>query len=532
MPFYKIDDLRLWTGGTWHMPEGYTRKPDIRGFSTDSRNIGTDYAFVALKGERDGCDFAADAVANGATAVIAERRLDVPVPVLVVADSLKAFQSIAKFHRLRFENPVIGITGSCGKTSTKEMLAKLLAWKSPLVTEKNFNNEIGVPLTVTKIDLRQNQCAIVEAGVGAPNQMKELAEIISPDIAIITNVGLAHLERFGEIANVAKEKAVLPAHAANGGWCLMHSNLLSWKSFEELKCRKAVVAKADSPDIKADLVFRYALSATENGVAIDMSVEGGREYFFEVGDMTDGMVENAVLAIAAALMLGTKEEQIAAVAETFAPLPMRGLTVEVGGSKYYADCYNASPTSMKDALAHFIAKSTNETPRLFVLGSMAELGLAAHRHHKEIGYNLPYREGDRAVLIGENAETYKLGMTESKWPESAIAVFANSADAKDAVSAFEGNVFVKGSRVCALEKLLPDAVLAALDAPVLTPEVQPEPEPEEEPPAPAEPEEDDEDEEEFDEFADAEEDFDGDEDDEDETPAAEEDDDEDERETI
>lgn len=482
MPFYKFDDLRLWTGGAWKMPAGSARKTDIRGFSADSRNMEKDFAFVALRGARDGCDFARDAVENGASAVIADRPLDLPVPVLVVGDALKALQAVAKFHRLRFENPVVGITGSCGKTSTKEMLARLVAWKNPLATEKNFNNEIGVPLTVTKIDLRQNQCAIIEAGVAAPGQMGELAEIISPDIAVITNVGLSHLEKFGEIANVAREKALLAAAAANGGWCLMHSNLLSWKSFEELKCKKAIVANADAPDIKADLVFRYALSERGESVGVEMCVEGGAEYFFEIGRMTQGMTENAMLAIAAALMLGAREEQIAAAAETLAPLPMRGLCANAGGSLYYADCYNASPTSMKDALAHFL-KISGGAPRLFLLGSMAELGLAAHRHHKEIGLNLPYREGDRAVLVGENAETYKLGMLESAWPEDAIEVFADSDSARESVAAFKGSVFAKGSRVCALENALPAAALAALDSEAAR-EPEPEPEPESDEPEP------------------------------------------------
>lgn len=179
MPFFKADDLQAWTGGKWSKLDP-SRKPEIRGFSNDSRNIGKDFAFVAIKAERDGHDFAADAAANGATAIIAERELDVEIPTLVVKDSLKAFQRIAKMHRLRFEHPVVGITGSCGKTSTKEMLAKLTAWKNPLITEKNFNNEIGVPLTLTRIDLRQNQLAIVEAGVGAPDQMRELAAMIEP----------------------------------------------------------------------------------------------------------------------------------------------------------------------------------------------------------------------------------------------------------------------------------------------------------------------------------------------------------------
>lgn len=472
MPFFKFDDLRSWTGGTWEMPEGSTRKVDIRGFSTDSRNIEKDFAFIALKGERDGHDFAQSAIENGASAVIAERKLDLPVPVLVVPDTLKAFQTIGKFHRLRFENPVVAISGSCGKTSTKEMLAKLLSWKNPLVTEKNFNNEIGVPITLTKIDMRQNQCAIVEAGVGAPSQMQELAEMISPDVAIITNVGLAHMERFGEISNVAKEKAVLPANVCEGGWCIMHSNLLSWKSFEELKCKKAIVAKAESPEIKADLVFRYSFVERGESVGLDMFIEGGNEYFFELGKMTQGMLENAVLAIACALMLGAKEEQIAMVTPTFAPLPMRGLGIEINGNMYYADCYNASPTSMKDALAHFVKISDSTKPRLFVLGTMAELGLSAHRHHKEIGYNLPRNQGDKAILVGVNAETYKSGMLEGGWEESDINIYANSSEAKAEIEAFAGSVFIKGSRVCELEKSLPTELFELLTTGKLpTPEV-------------------------------------------------------------
>ena len=121
MPFFKSDDMQAWTGGTWFNLGN--QKPDIKGFSVDSRNMQKDFAFVALKAERDGHDFASNAVENGASAIIAEKQLDVPVPVLVVKDSLKALQKIAKLHRLRYENPVVAITGSCGKTSTKEMLA-------------------------------------------------------------------------------------------------------------------------------------------------------------------------------------------------------------------------------------------------------------------------------------------------------------------------------------------------------------------------------------------------------------------------
>ncbi len=465
MPFFKIEDLQNWTGGEWKNLD-VANKPEIRGFTIDSRNVEKDFAFVAIKAERDGHDFAPNAAENGATAIIAEHELDVSIPVLVVKDTLKAFQRVAKLHRLRFDSPVVGISGSCGKTSTKEMLAALTSWKNPLVTEKNFNNELGVPLTLTKIDLRQNQLAIVEAGVGAPNQMRELAEMIEPDIAIITNVGLAHLEKFEQVGNVAKEKSVLAANVAEGGWCLIHHNLLSWKVFDELKCRKAVVASVDAPEIKADLVFRYAIGETEDGfVSIDMRIEDGDEYYFEIPKMTAGMIENALLAIAAALMLGAKEERIANILETFAPLPMRGSITQTDKAKYYIDCYNASPTSMKDALAHFAKISESEEKRAYILGSMAELGLSSHPHHKDIGSHIQPYANDIAVLIGSFAEVYKAGLLENGWDINNIFVFKTAEEAKEKVSELDGFVFVKGSRVCELEKSLPEDVLEKLSNP-------------------------------------------------------------------
>ncbi len=465
MPFFKCDDICAWTGGAWHNlnPD---KKPEIRGFSIDSRKMSADFAFVALKGERDGHDFAKDAVAKGATAVIAERELEVGAPVLVVEDSLKAFQSIAKFHRLRFENPVVAISGSCGKTSTKEMLAALCAWKNPLVTEKNFNNEIGVPLTLTRIDLRQNQLAIIEAGVSGPNQMQSLAEMIEPDISIITNAGLTHLEAFKEIANVAKEKAILPMNSAEGGWCLMHRNMLSWKAFDELKCKKAVAAPADAPEFKADLIFRYTFADSSQAgyVGLDICVEGGDEFYFEIPEMTPGMLENAVLAIAASLMLGAREEYLALKTGLLGPLPMRGTVVEGEKSKFYVDCYNASPTSMKDAIGYFQKISKDAQKRLYILGSMAELGLATHRHHREIGSHLARSDGDKVYVVGPSAEIYKAGLLEGGWSESDISVFDNAEDAREAVQNFEGFIFVKGSRSCELEKLLPEGVREKLSA--------------------------------------------------------------------
>lgn len=459
MPLFKIDDLQVWTAGKW---SGLQKKyPEIKGFSTDSRNMQPNFAFVALRAKRDGHDFIEDAVKNGAVAVIASKDVETSVPVLKVEDTLKALQTIAKFHRLRFDAPVVGITGSCGKTSTKEFISHLAAWKKPLSTRENFNNEIGVALTLTQIDIRENLCAVIEAGVAKCGQMKELADMIEPDIAVITNIAPAHMEGFGEIANIAREKSLLARGAAKDGWVVMHSNLLSWKAFEELECKKAVLAPNSAPEIRADLVFRYSVKEEKDLVKIDLAIEDGGEYYFEMPLFTKGMTENALLSIATALMLGTTEEQIAMRLETLKTGAMRGSVVETEKSKFYIDCYNASPASMKDAMRRFLAISEN-SPQMFVLGDMAELGLATLRYHKEIGEMPPFAEGNKAVLVGANAQIYKDAMLSKGWDENSISVFEKSPDAAGALADFEGWIFVKGSRVCELEKSLPSEVRASL----------------------------------------------------------------------
>ena len=215
--------------------------------------------------------------------------------------------------------------------------------------------------------------------------------------------------------------------------------------------------------------------------AIDMCIEGCEEYYFEAPDFSRGMLENLLLAIATALMLGANEERIQSRIETLKPVPMRGSIVETQKAKYYLDCYNASPTSMRDALAHFAEISADAPHKLYVLGTMAELGLAAHRHHREIGMNIPAEETSRAILVGANADVYKSGMLEKGWDEARIEIFQNAADAKASVENFEdGFVFVKGSRVCELEKALPDDVLAESAKPAEKSEQVQDPEEEEE----------------------------------------------------
>ena len=211
MPEFPPSLLAAWTGGRW------TAQPvsSLSGFTIDTRQLRSGQVFVALKtGKRDGHDFLATAEMSGASAAIVSTPAEgLRLPQLVVADPLKAFHAIAREHRRLFKGPVIGISGSAGKTSTKNLLALLLggAEAGVLATEGNLNNHLGVPLTLTRLDPSAHHFAVVEAGISAPREMAPLAAMIEPDIAIVTLVAPAHTAELGGLGGVAAEKAVLPA---------------------------------------------------------------------------------------------------------------------------------------------------------------------------------------------------------------------------------------------------------------------------------------------------------------------------------
>lgn len=461
MPFFKSNDLKIWTGGEWkQLPKDIT----INKFSTDTRTLEKGDAFVCLVGERDGHEFAKTAQELGASAIIASKELEgIEIPVLQIADTLKALQTIAKMHRLRLDYPVVGITGSCGKTFTKELLAKTLAWRSPCYSEKNLNNQLGVALSLLKADCKNNNLAIIEAGVSRPEEMDVLASMIEPDIAVITNVTASHLAGFGEIKQIAKEKAKLAEHCAEGGYCVMPASLLSWKSFDELKCKKAIALPMDAPETKADLVFRYQIGYLPDKCSIEIYLEGGNEYSFETPLMSRGNAEDTVLAIIVSLMLGCKEEIIYTGIENTKNVGYRNLFVNTPNAEYFIDCYNANPTSMKDSLEFFELKSKDATQRTFVLGSMAELGISTLSYHREIANNIKRRENDKAILVGESANIYKDALIENGWNEADITLCESAQDVKPLLENAVGFVFLKGSRKYALENALPDEVVNTIN---------------------------------------------------------------------
>ncbi len=455
MPAFLAEQLSESTGGRW------TSEPAaaISGFSVDSRRIGPGQAFVALRtARRDGHDYLDSALSSGAVAALVSQAVPgVPIAQLVVADPLAALQAIARSHRRSFPGTVVGITGSAGKTSTKELVALLLGGEAGavLATEGNLNNHIGVALTLTRIDPSRHRFAVVEAGISAPGEMRVLASMIEPDVAITTLVGPAHLEELGGLEGVAREKAVLSAGARKGGLCIFPSACEAYAPFRELHGLESLVLENDEmPDAGLHEPGRAYFTVSQAPDSTSVSVEVGR--FPPVGvtlkRVAAGMASNVALAICAATRLGVRRDEVKRRMDLWSPAPLRGQWTDLHGRRTYLDCYNANPASMADALAVFKAVAPASEPRAFVIGCMEELGEAAVRYHRELGARLLLRPEDRALVIGGHAEAVVEGALGSGAQPGQIEVVTSPEAVAILLSGFRGSVFVKGSRRYQLER--------------------------------------------------------------------------------
>lgn len=452
MPTFNPAQLAAWTGGRW------TAAPDraLTGFSQDSRGLREGDVFVALStGKRDGHDFLAAARAAGASAAIVARAdAAVALPQLVVADPLAAFQSIAREHRRAFPGVVVAVSGSAGKTSTKDLLALLLGGApAVLATEGNLNNHIGVPLTLARLDPAAHTHAVIEAGISAPGEMETLAAMIEPDHGIITLVAPAHTEALGDVENVAREKSVLLRHVRPGGLGVISAQCRGFKAFRELPLPPLVVA-SETESAAAPRTAGYAAAFTAD--ATELAVGGGRRFTFR--RVTRGMARNAALALVLAMRLGVSDNRIQSALDSWRPAKWRGEIRRDGlGRLLYIDCYNANPASFADALEAFHELAPPPQPRLYVVGCMEELGPDAGRHHRALGAGLKLRAQDELFVTGGHAAAVAEAAAAAGAASARIDIF----DTKDGVAGrlaeFRGAVFVKGSRRHALEQVLPGA---------------------------------------------------------------------------
>ncbi len=456
MPAFAPDTLAQWTGGRWTATPG----APLTGFAIDTRAMRAGQVFVALKtDQRDGHEFLAAAHAAGAgAALVAAPDAAVALPQLVVADPLAAFQAIARAHRRLFRRPVVGISGSAGKTSTKNLLALLLGGDAGgvLSTEGNLNNHLGVPLTLTRLDPATHAFAVIEAGISAPGEMRPLADMIEPDVALITLIAPAHTQALGGIDGVAREKAVLPAATRAAGVAIFPQQAAEFAAFRELDVPTmvvepaAVIRPAEPPK---DKVY-FAVTQRGDSTGIALAYGPPPPLGFTLRRVTDGMAQNAALALCAALWLGVPRETIQARLAGWQPAKLRGEIRREDGRLLYLDCYNANPASMADALATFVAIAPADEPRLYVIGCMEELGPEAPAHHRQLGRRLPLRECDRLLVVGTFAHEVCAGVLDQGDFTRQIQMVTSLEPVAAFLAEWRGPVFLKGSRRYRLERVL------------------------------------------------------------------------------
>jgi UDP-N-acetylmuramoyl-tripeptide--D-alanyl-D-alanine ligase len=433
---------------------------EIKGISIDSRNIKEGDLFIAIKGERfDGHDFVSEAIKKGAWGALVERSaletrygsIGGLKNILPVEDTLSALQELSHMHRKKHPIPVIGITGSNGKTTTKEMLAGIMKQKGPVLkNEGNLNNHIGVPLTLLKLEAR-HRAAVVEMGMSAPGEIDMLARLVSPDVGVITNIGPAHLEFLGTMDRVAEAKAELFGNLKSNGTAVLNADDRYFETLKK-KCSGRVLSfgienKADvsACDIKQGTDFTdFTLTAVGSKVNVRLRTVGRHNIY------------NALAAAAAATTVGMSIDAVKYGLEDFAPVAMRSELKVMSGRTVLADYYNANPGSVKAAIETLISLR-GDMKSVAVLGDMLELGDTADEAHREIGRTAARLGVDVLITVGTLSRHMLEGAQEAGMPKSNLFAAGSHAEAGDLLKKHSKNgdaVLIKGSRGMKMEKIM------------------------------------------------------------------------------
>ncbi|MBN1383264.1 MAG: UDP-N-acetylmuramoyl-tripeptide--D-alanyl-D-alanine ligase [Elusimicrobia bacterium] len=358
------------------------KKCFISGVSIDSRTIKKGDVFFAIKGENyDGYNFIANAVSNGAAAVVSEiSNTKCQIPSIIVKNTIKALQDFAKQYRRRFNIKVIGITGSNGKTTTKDILSLIIAKQFPVVaTQGNLNNHIGVPLTLFNINKKHKYC-VVEMGANHTGEIEYLCEIADPDYGIITNISSAHIGNFGSIKNVLSTKTELFKYLKDKGAAVVNNDdKLLLPAVKKLRCSKKTFGIKNNSDVMA-----YDISLKIDRTIFTLKING-RRLRTEIPLCGLFNVYNAIAASACAVLLGLPDDKIINGIKNFMPQKSRMEVVTLkGGIVVLNDAYNANPASMQNAIENF-AKIFYNKKRILVLGDMLELGDYEIEEHRKLG---------------------------------------------------------------------------------------------------------------------------------------------------
>ncbi len=365
----------------------------------DTREVKEGSLFVAIKGERfDGHDFISKAFESGASAAVSHKPVLAEKPVLLVEDTRKAFLKLGGWYRRRFPVKVVSVTGSVGKTSTKEMIDTVLSSSfKTLKTEGNLNNEIGLPKTLFRLD-QSYEAAVIEMGMSGFGEISRLSCAAQGDIGVITNIGVSHIEKLGSRENILKAKLEILDGLKNGAPLVLNAD-------DELL---ETVTLYDRP------VIRYGIcSETADVRARNLKTEGlatefdlfyhGKCYPARIPVLGRHHVFNALAAFAVGTWFGVSPERIVEAFLSYQPSGMRQKIINFHGITVVEDCYNASPDSMKASLSILPLLVKGEGKKVAVLGDMLELGAYSEEAHRSVGRCAAENHLDTVLCLGENS---------------------------------------------------------------------------------------------------------------------------------
>ena len=374
-----LKEIAAACGGTYHGDPALLSK-EASSVAIDSRKVQKDTLFVAIKGARvDGHSFIPQVMEQGAICSLSEQDLgDVTYPYIQVASCTDALKDLAEHYRRSLDIKVVGISGSVGKTSTKEMIASVLSEKyCVLKTEGNFNNEIGLPLTVFNLR-EEHEVAVLEMGISHFGDMEPLARIARPDVCVITNIGYAHLENLGTRDGILKEKTSMFDFMNPEGTVILNGDDDKLRGYTSKRGIQPVYFGLDPTcPFHAEQIQKMGLKGT-----VATFVTPSSSFSAHVSIPGDHMISNALAGVAVGYALGMKDEEIIRGIEKLVPIAGRNNLIEAEHYTIIDDCYIANPASMKSSL-DLLAFADTRT--VAILGDMGELGADEKKMHAEVG---------------------------------------------------------------------------------------------------------------------------------------------------
>ena len=372
---------------------------EFTGVEIDSRNIMEGNLFIATQGERvDGHSFIPSVFEKGALAVICEKLPEkMDGTCILVEDSFQALKDIAKYYRSILDIKVVGVTGSVGKTSTKEVLASVLSERyCVLKTAGNFNNEVGLPLTVLRIR-KEHEIAVLEMGISHFGEMERLAEIAHPDVCVITNIGPCHLEFLGDLDGVLKAKTEMFQYLNPNGFACLNGDDAKLMTIQSVNDKKPVFfGKGSNCVVTATDINNKGLLGSEALLHIN-----GQTAHFHIHIPGEHMVQNALCAATVGDAFGLTLEEIVSGIEKAETVKGRSRITDTGKLVVVDDCYNANPVSMKAAISLL---ETAVSRKVAILGDMFELGENEEKLHQDVGSFLSHTNINVVICIGALAK--------------------------------------------------------------------------------------------------------------------------------